>query len=67
MAMAIDAESLTKWIRARGILTISCGSRVQLSLALYNGDSVDTEPQETLEAAFAQLKHLVGLREKPRE
>lgn len=65
--MALDVEELAKWLRRRGVLSVSTGSRVQLSLALYNGDAVDTEPQETLEAAFAQLKYLVGLREQARE
>lgn len=62
--MALDAAELTRWIRARGILTISCGSRVHLSLAMHGGDVVDTEPQESLEAAFAELRRLVTIREQ---
>lgn len=65
--MALDPKALTDWIRRRGLLTISCGSRVQLSLALHSGEVVDTEPQESLEAAFAQLKDRVHARERASE
>lgn len=65
--MALDAEDIAKWLRRRGVLTMSTGSRVRLTLSLWNGDFVETEPKETLEEAFSQLKERVGLREQPRE